>query len=166
MRTGISVPIWQPPPRNVSVWSNLWPHNMINCTNTHTNPPTTHLQGVLAERGLEAEGGPWTFSSHQAVTQHNLINLCFWRYPLHKRDSVWHISHNQLCGAINHCKTKKESSIIIECPVAVDIDKQRRKGVVTLSTFFILRHHRLNFLVLFAIFIAYWTPTLWIFTKK
>lgn len=70
----------------------------------------THLQRVLAKCGLEAEGGPWPFSSHEAVTQHNLINLCpRWR-PLHKCHCVRHVAHNQLSGTIDYCKTKKMSN--------------------------------------------------------
>lgn len=82
---------------------------MIHFTHAHTHP-TDYLQGVLAERRLEAEGGSGTFSSDQAITQDNLIKFCFWWRPLHKRYSVGHVPHNQLCGAINHCEGKQEEA--------------------------------------------------------
>lgn len=74
--------------------------------------PPTHLQGVLAERGLEAESSTRARSSHEAVTQDDLINLGFWRGPLEERYRVRHIAHKQLSGAVDHCKTKKST---IEC---------------------------------------------------
>lgn len=80
---------------------------MINSVHTHTrapahaHTPTAHLQGVLAEGRLEAEGGPRPLPVNQAVAQNDLIKLGPWRSPLHKRYGVRNIPDDQLCGAVN-----------------------------------------------------------------
>lgn len=91
----------------------------------------THLQGILAECGLEAEGGPWPLTSYKPITQHDLIDLRLrWR-PLHKGHSVWHISHDQLSGTINHWKTHVW---LLSVPLLLLWTKQCHWGPNTLST--------------------------------
>lgn len=80
----------------------------LTCTLMHSHTQhASYLQGVLAKRRLEPEGGPRTFS-HQTITQDNLIKLCFRWGPLNESYGVRHIPHNQLCGSVNHCMEKRQ----------------------------------------------------------
>lgn len=61
------------------------------------------LQGVLAEGGLQAEGGPPALPVRQPVLQQDGIHLGAWRGPLHEGHSVGDIPHQDLRRAINDC---------------------------------------------------------------
>lgn len=62
------------------------------------------LQGVLAEGGLQAEGGPPALPVHQPVLQQDGVHLGARRCPLHEGYCVGDVPHQDLCWAIDDCR--------------------------------------------------------------
>lgn len=61
------------------------------------------LQGVLAEGGLQAEGGPPALPIRQPVLQQDGVHLGARRRPLHEGHRVGDIPHQDLRWAIDDC---------------------------------------------------------------
>lgn len=61
------------------------------------------LQGVLAEGGLQAEGGLPPLPVRQPVLQQDGVHLGTWRRPLHKGHCVRDVPHQDLRWAIDDC---------------------------------------------------------------
>lgn len=61
------------------------------------------LQGVLAEGGLQAEGGPPPLPVLQPVLQQDGVHLGTWRCPLYKGHCVGDIPHQDLCRTVDDC---------------------------------------------------------------
>lgn len=66
------------------------------------------LQGVLAEGGLQAEGGPPALPVHQPVLQQNGVHLGTRRRPLHEGHCVGDVPHQDLRWAVDDCGGGRE----------------------------------------------------------
>lgn len=62
------------------------------------------LQGVLAEGGLQAEGGPPPLPIRQPVLQQDGVHLGMRRRPLHEGHRVGYVPHQDLRWAIDDCR--------------------------------------------------------------
>lgn len=61
------------------------------------------LQGVLAERGLQAEGGPASLPILQPVLQQDGVHLGPRGCPLHEGHRVRDVPHQDLRRAVDDC---------------------------------------------------------------
>lgn len=61
------------------------------------------LQGVLAEGGLQAEGGPAALPVRQPVLQQDGVHLGARWAPLHEGHRVRHVPHQDLRRAVDDC---------------------------------------------------------------
>lgn len=68
------------------------------------------LQGVLAEGGLQAEGGPPPLPIRQPVLQQDGVHLGTRWCPLHEGHCVRDVPHQDLRRSINDCRRRGKTS--------------------------------------------------------